>query len=272
MEGETLRGSTVGAPPGTDESLLARAAGSLSTGPSRCDPLLTPPPEAAMGQVLGDILGFAAAVAVSPLPIIAIILVLATPRGRLNGPLFAAGWVVGLCAVGGVVLAIAGPEGATAGGRPATWVGALKLALGVLLALFGVRQWRRRPTGASEAKLPKWMATIDRLTPPKVFGLGLALAALNAKNAPLTIAAGATIASAGLPAGQQIASLAVFVLIGTLGLLAPLGVFLAGGDRARSTLGGWKEWAARHNVAVMAVLFFVIGLKLLGDGIAVLTR
>ncbi|MFF2995912.1 GAP family protein [Streptomyces sp. NPDC057950] len=224
-----------------------------------------------MGQVLGDILGFAAAVAVSPLPIIAMILVLATPRGRLNGLLFAAGWVVGLCVVGGVVLAIVGPEGASSGGRPATWVGCLKLALGVLLALFGARLWRRRPSDVSEAKLPKWMATIDRLTPPKVFGLGLALAALNAKNAPLTIAAGATIAAAGLPAGQQIASLAVFVLIGTVGLLAPLGVFLVGGDRARSTLGGWKDRAARHNVAVMAVLFFVMGLKLLGDGIAVLT-
>ncbi|MFD0286820.1 GAP family protein [Streptomyces lutosisoli] len=49
---------------------------------------------------------------------------------------------------------------------------------------------------------------------------------------PLTIAAGASIASAGLPVGQQIASLAIFVLIGSLGLLAPLGVFLVGGERA----------------------------------------
>jgi hypothetical protein len=36
-------------------------------------------------------------------------------------------------------------------------------------------------------------------------------------------------------------------------------------------LGNWREWAARHNVAVMAVLFFVLGLKLLGDGISILT-
>ncbi|MFC7258437.1 GAP family protein [Streptomyces lutosisoli] len=46
------------------------------------------------------------------------------------------------------------------------------------------------------------------------------------------MAAGASIASAGLPVGQQIASLAIFVLIGSLGLLAPLGVFLVGGERA----------------------------------------
>jgi threonine/homoserine/homoserine lactone efflux protein len=224
-----------------------------------------------MGQVLGDVLGFAAAVAVSPLPIIAMILVLATPRGRLNGLLFAAGWVLGLSALGGVVLAIVGPGGTSANSQPAGWVGGLKLALGVLLALFGLRQWRRRPKDASQAQLPKWMATIDRLTPLKVFALAVALAALNAKNAPLTIAAGASIASAGLPVGQQIASLAVFVVIGSLGLLAPLGVFLMGGDRAKTTLGSWKDWAAQHNVAVMAVLFFVLGLKLIGDGIGILT-
>ncbi|MER6108300.1 hypothetical protein [Streptomyces hirsutus] len=38
----------------------------------------------------------------------------------------------------------------------------------------------------------------------------------------------------------------------------------------KDMLGNWKEWAARHNTAVMAVLFFVFGLKLLGDGIDVL--
>ncbi|MFH8735088.1 MULTISPECIES: GAP family protein [unclassified Streptomyces] len=56
-----------------------------------------------MGAVLGDVLGFAAAVAISPLPIIAIILILATPRGRLNGPLFTVGWILGLSALGAVM-------------------------------------------------------------------------------------------------------------------------------------------------------------------------
>jgi threonine/homoserine/homoserine lactone efflux protein len=220
-----------------------------------------------MGAVLGDVLGFAAGVAVSPLPIIAVILTLATPRGRLNGILFTVGWLLGLSVLGAVILAVASP----AHKHPSAWVGALKLALGLLLLFFGGRQWRRRPKDPSQARLPKWMGAIDRLTPVKVFGLGTALAALNAKNAPLTIAAGAAIGSAGLPVGQQIASLAIFVVIATLGLLVPLGVFLFGGERARTTLGNWKDWAAQHNVAVMAVLLFVLGLKLLGDGISIIT-
>ncbi|MFE7663611.1 GAP family protein [Streptomyces celluloflavus] len=223
-----------------------------------------------MGHAVGEVLGLAAGVAVSPLPIVAIILILATPRGGLNGPLFALGWVLGLAALGAIMLAVGGTGGAAGHKHPATWVGALKLALGVLLVFFGARQWRRRPKDAAQAQLPKWMAAIDRFTPAKILGLGLLLSAANVKNAPLTIAAGASISSAGLPVPQQIGTLAIFVVIASLGVLAPLAVYLVMGERARTVLGNWRDWAALHNVAVMAVLFFVLGLKLLGDGVGIL--
>ncbi|MEU1704160.1 GAP family protein [Streptomyces sp. NPDC005706] len=224
-----------------------------------------------MGQVLGDVLGLAAGVAVSPLPIVALIIVLATPRGRVNGLVFTLGWVVGLSGLGGVMLVIGGQGDAAGQGEPADWVGALKLALGVALVLFAVRMWRHRPADVTEARLPRWMAALDRFPPLKVFLLALLLSAGNLKNAPLTIAAAASISSSGLPAGQQIGVLAIFVVVASLGLLVPLGVFLIMRERAKGTLGNWKDWAARHNIAVMAVLFFVFGLKLLGDGIGVLS-
>ena len=53
-------------------------------------------------------------------------------------------------------------------------------------------------------------------------------------------------------------------------VLAPLIVYLVGGEHAARTLDTWKTWAADHNAAVMAVLFVVFGFKLVGDGIAVL--
>ncbi|MFB7597094.1 GAP family protein [Streptomyces sp. NPDC056160] len=223
-----------------------------------------------MGHAVGDVLGLAAGVAISPLPIVAIILILATPQGRVNGTLFALGWFLGLAALGAIMLAVGGPGGAATHKHPATWVGTLKLALGVLLVLFAVRQWLRRPRDPSQAQLPKWMAAIDHFTPAKVLGLGLLLSAANAKNAPLTIAAGASISSAGISVPQQIGSLAIFVVIASLGVLAPLAVYLCLGERAKSILTGWRNWAARHNTAVMAALFFVLGLKLSGDGISVI--
>ena len=224
-----------------------------------------------MGHAVGDVLGHAAAVAVSPLAIVAIILILATPRGALNGLMFTLGWILGLAALGAMMLVIGGPGGASNHHHPSIWVGALHLVLGVLLVLFGAREWHQRPRDPAQAQLPTWMAAIDRFTPLKILGLGLALSAANLKNAPLTISAGASISSAGIPVPQQIATLAIFVIIASLGVLAPLAVYLIIGERAKKMLGSWRDWAAEHNVAVMAVLFFVLGAKLIGDGISILT-
>jgi threonine/homoserine/homoserine lactone efflux protein len=223
-----------------------------------------------MGAAIGDILGLAAGVAVSPLPIVAMILVLATPRGRANGILFGLGWLAGLAVLGAVVLALAGPADATSGGEPAAWTGWLKLLLGVLALLLAARQWRGRPAPGVEPEMPKWMASIDRLRPGGALGLGALLSAVNPKNGGLTIAAAATIAGAGLAGGEQAVVLAVFVLIGSIGVLSPLVVYMVAGEGAARTLDSWKTWATTHNAAVMAVLFLIFGFKLVGDGIAVL--
>ena len=62
-----------------------------------------------MGEAIGQLLPGAIGVALSPVPIIAVILMLATPRARVTGPSFAVGWVVGLVAVSVIVLLVAGP-------------------------------------------------------------------------------------------------------------------------------------------------------------------
>jgi hypothetical protein len=98
-----------------------------------------------MGAAIGDILGLAGGVAVSPLPIVAIILMLVTARGRANGTLFAVGWLAGLAVLGTVVLLLAGPTDPSTGGEPAAWTGLLKLLLGVAALLLAARQWRSRP-------------------------------------------------------------------------------------------------------------------------------
>lgn len=91
-----------------------------------------------MGQVLGDVLGLAAAVAVSPLPIIAMILVLATPRGRLNGILFTVGWILGLSVLGAAVLAIVGPRGSSSSSSTSSQPGVLFFVMGLKLLGDGI--------------------------------------------------------------------------------------------------------------------------------------
>ena len=59
------------------------------------------------GKAIGQVLSFGVGVALSPLPIIAVVLMLATPKGRTNGPAFLTGWVLGIAVLGTIVLLIA---------------------------------------------------------------------------------------------------------------------------------------------------------------------
>jgi threonine/homoserine/homoserine lactone efflux protein len=220
-----------------------------------------------VGAAIGQILSLAVAVAISPLPIIGVVLMLATPRARATGPAFLLGWVVGLAVLGTVVLLISGGASASTHGAPTTWVSILKLVLGALLLLAAVRQWRGRPHDEHTAQLPNWMQAIDHFTAARALALGVALAAINPKNTLMTVAAAAAIAQTGIGAGEQAGTLAVFILLATVGVGAPVVMFFTLGDRSVKVLGDLKGWMTAHNAAIMAVLLLVIGAKLIGDGI-----
>ena len=223
-----------------------------------------------MGEAIGQSLPMAVGVALSPVPIIAVVLMLTTARARANGPAFVLGWLLGLGVVGAVVLALAGP-GASDEGQPATWVSWLKLLLGLGLLLVAVRQFRGRPHEGEEAPLPKWMGAIDRFTPIQALGGGAALAGANPKNLLLAVGGAAAIAQTGIAGGQQAVAYAVFAVVGTLGVGAPVVLYFAMGKRSAELLGRLKDWMAHNNAVIMAVLCLVIGMKLVGDALAGLT-
>ena len=221
-----------------------------------------------MGEAIGNFLPSAVGVAISPLPIVAVVLMLVTPRGRVNGPVFVVGWWIGLAIVGAIVLSVAGSAGATSGGEPATWLDWLFLVLGLGLLLVAGRQWRSRPHGADEPPTPKWMGALDDFTPVKAGGGGIVLSGLNPKNLLLAAAGAAAIAQTGISTGEQIASYVVFVLIASIGVATPVVIYFAMGDRSRELLDRMKGWLAHNNAVIMAVLLLVIGVKLIGQAIA----
>ena len=224
-----------------------------------------------MGQAIGELLPAAVGVAISPVPIIAVVLMLVTARGRVNGPAFVIGWLVGVAAVGAIVLLLAGGIDMTDESGPATWVGWLELVLGVLLLLVAVREWRGRPREGDEAAMPTWMDALDRFTPVKAGGAGIVLSAVNPKNLLLIVAGAAAIAQTGISAGEQAVALLVFVVIASVGVAAPVVIAIAMGERSRGLLDRLKTWLGRNNAVIMAVLMLVIGVKLIGDAISILS-
>jgi threonine/homoserine/homoserine lactone efflux protein len=224
-----------------------------------------------VGDAIGQVLSFGVGVALSPIPIIGVVLMLGTPQARPNGLAFLAGWVGGLAAAGTIVLLAAGGAGASNSGAPADWLSIVKLLLGALLVIVAVRQWHARPRDGAEPELPGWMKTIDTFTPPKAAGMAVLLSAVNPKNLLLVVGAAAAIAQTGASTVDQAVALLVFVLLGTLGPGIPVAIYFLMRERAAAVLEGMRRWMARENATIMAVLCSIIGAKLIGDALSGLT-
>ena len=220
-----------------------------------------------MGKAIGEILPYAVAAAITVSAIVGIILMLVTPKANTNGTAFAVGYVLGFALVGTIAIVLAGGKDYSSGSGPTQTVSIIKLLLGLLLLVAAVRQWRGRPKEGEKPKMPKWMGTIDSFTAGKSFGLGVLLSAVNPKNLAMSLAAGLAIAQAGISTGQEAVVLIIYVAIGASGVLAPVVVYFAMGDRAAAILGGWREWLEENNAVVTAVVLLILGAVLIGQGI-----
>ena len=221
-----------------------------------------------MAAVIGDLLPLATGIAISPIPIIAVILMLLSRRATATSTGFLLGWVVGIVLVTVVVLVLVGQAGNTAGGEPSTLSSVLKLVLGAALILLAVRQWQGRPKAGETCAMPKWMDAIESFSFVRALLLGFGLSAINPKNLLLCLAAGTTIGAAHLPTGQIVVAMVVFTLLACSSVAVPVVGYLAARDRMAAPLDRLRAWLTQNNAAVMAVLLLVIGTVLLGKGIA----
>ncbi|TDD39737.1 GAP family protein [Actinomadura sp. KC06] len=221
-----------------------------------------------MGEVIGDLLPLAVGVAISPIPIIAMILMLLSPRARTTGPGFLAGWAGGIVIATTVLVVIANAIGMnSASGEPKTPVSWIELLLGVLVLTLAVRQWTSRPGAGTRAETPSWMRAIDEVTPARAATLGLLLSAVNPKNLIMCVAAGIAIAQGELGVGSEVVAVAVFNVIAACSVAVPVLVYVFDAERMRAPLDDLKAWLERNSTTVMFVLLLVIGFVLLGKGI-----
>lgn len=222
-----------------------------------------------MGDAIGATLGYAIGIAISPIPVAAVILMLFSGRARSNSVSFLIGWIVGIALVTAAVALIPGLEAGDA--TPSRTTGWIKLGLGLLLLAVGAGRWRSRPGADDEPPVPGWMERIDGLAPGAAFGLGFLLSAVNPKNLLLAAAAGATFGSLALTSGETVTSVVLFTVVAGLTVIVPVIGYLIAGDRLDETLDRSKAWLIRNNAAVMAVLLVVFGVSLVGDAIEILT-
>jgi threonine/homoserine/homoserine lactone efflux protein len=220
-----------------------------------------------MGAVVGDLLPLAIGIAISPVPIIAVILMLLSRKATATSTGFLLGWVAGVVVVTVVVIALVGQAGDTSGGEPSTLSSVLKLVFGVLLLVMALQQWRGRPKAGETGEMPKWMGAIESFTFGRALGLGFLLSGVNPKNLLLCLGAGTTIGAAHLPTGQIVVAMIVFTVLASSTVAVPVVGYLAARDRMAGPLENLRAWLTQNNAAVMAVLLLVLGTALIGKGI-----
>ena len=157
-----------------------------------------------------DLLVIGLAVTLEPIPLTAFILVLQSKNGVRKGAAFIFAWLASLAVVVVVTVLATGNSPPKPNTAPSIAALAAKIAIGLVLLLVAVRQYRRMGRPKKPKKTPKWQAGVDNMTP--LYAMGVA---------PLVqpwglIAAGvATITGAKLEKWEDYVALFVFCLIAT---------------------------------------------------------
>lgn len=213
---------------------------------------------------IGQVLPLAVALALSPLPIIAMVLLLISPRGRTSGPAFLLGRLIGIALVLAVV--IAGSELLYSLSNSVELPTIVRVILGAALFVLGVTKWRPKPEGHVPA-LPGWMSSVSEARPARAFGLGILMTVVNVKEFAFLVTAGVVLASDDLDLTTTVLAGVALLVVGTLSVSVPLVAYLVAPDRMRPRLDALQGWLTTNMSLIMGVVLLVIGAVVLGNAL-----
>jgi hypothetical protein len=222
-------------------------------------------------HVLGVLLPISIAVALSSVPIMAMVVLLLAPRGQAPAIAYLIGYATGLAVV--TVSFTAGLRVIPRGDAPLpqVWVGVGEIGLGVVAIVLSVwsfrrERGRRRDEGAVPA-LPGWLQRLGRAGRGTALLVGLAL---NVRPKALVLATAAALAMNAdeLTPLTWAIDTAIYLAVGLSTAAAPVIIVWRSGERARPVLERGREWLARNSYVVTSVVVLMVGAVLIGDGLS----
>ena len=169
---------------------------------------------------------------------------------------------VALCAVGFALLV----DRLDATDSHPAWIGVLDAAVGAAFLAVAAKLWLQpRPPGA-----PPWLDVIDRFTPVRAASLGAFLSGANPKVFALSLGAALSLADAQASLLVSVATVALFTVIGAVGVAVPTAAYVALPGHGAAPLAAFRDWLARHERTVLIVLALAIGGFFLRDGLTLL--
>jgi threonine/homoserine/homoserine lactone efflux protein len=221
-----------------------------------------------MFREFATLLPTALGIAISPVPIMAVILMLSSNRARINSLVYVATWIGSMLVFGGLIFLADANLPERQGYVRSPGLDLFILGLGLIFLVAGVIQWIRRPRSADAVKLPVWLSMVEKIPPYVAFGFGLTGVIINPKNLAIFLSGMATIIHADAPRPITIAAFLFFVAVASVTVVTPVAIYLFGGDESQHMLDRMHAWLKRYNQAVLAWVFIVLGLAWTLDGAA----
>jgi hypothetical protein len=220
-----------------------------------------------MVSLILHIIPMALGVAVSPLQVVAVLIILLTSRARASGFVFALAWVLGSATAMVVALVFAGNVRMPRNGFDFESEGLVTVLLGIGLVVTAWLSWRGRHRAVDPSATPRWVSSVDHLSPVGGAFLAFSGPTTNPKNLALAIAAGISIQGAALPPRDHVFAAILFVIIASATIVTPVAVYFAVGQRAQPTLARWKERVTARAAAALELMLLVLGVGLACKGL-----
>ncbi|HWL02140.1 MAG TPA: GAP family protein [Microbacteriaceae bacterium] len=215
-----------------------------------------------MLEALGTLIAIAVAMAISTIPFLATVVILLSPRRGGRAILYLLGYLVGLLlVVSAFTFGLAALPGSIKVGPS---FGVVEIVVGLALMVLAVVQWRRQRR--REPSKGVWFDRLERVGPIPALGFALALN-LRPKALLLAAAAGIAISRERLDFGEALICIAVFVLIGSITVSAPIVMSIVMPKRTSAWLRSARAFIVRHSSVLTLVVLLMIGVFIIGDGI-----
>jgi hypothetical protein len=212
--------------------------------------------------VWGVLIGLGIAMALQPLPVLAVAFLLSVANGVRKATAFFLGEFLVLLAICVATVALHLGTSREQASRPASFV---TLVVGVALIGAGL-WWAGRARRSESTSVPGWMAKIDRMEPWPAFLLGLFLPTY-----VIAVAAGAHIVGTHPGAAEAAAGMLVFLLLGTSTIFTPILLARLAPERSAAPRARLRDWLAANWRAVGAVLLLAVGAALVVKAVIALT-
>jgi len=207
-------------------------------------------------------------IALSPGPILAIIMLLMTKRAKTSGPLFLLGMFLGIQIVGSIIIFVPGVIASHGGMSDAT--GTIKIIAGFVMLLLIIPIWLKKKKEGNVHRIPKIFNKLDEFGSLKVFLIGLVFSAFSVKNAALSASGAAHIHTTSLiDYFETLLGVFFFSVLSTITVIIPIVIYFLAPIKTAVLLKKWRDWLIKHHWDIVMAMLLIAGGLLISIGLRI---